>query len=127
MGKFFGSIRRESDHVFQETAYAKGYGPWRPAFDVYELPEKVIILVDLPGVDAKGIEVTLSRGILTVCGIRIDPAPEGLVRIHHMEIDRGRFECRILINMPVDVSRVTAVQRVGYLTIELPKGGPDAR
>jgi len=124
MSRFFDQMRHEIDRMLMEPGFGKCYSaPWRPAFDVYELEDKVVILVDLPGVTAQEINITFNKGVLTITGARKDPAPEGLLKIHHMEIDRGGFVCRIMVGLGVRVDKVQAVQRDGYLTIELPKGG----
>jgi len=122
MGSMFDRMRRNIDPLFAEKSLSKSFSSsWRPAVDVYELAGKIVVLVDLAGVKAEDIEVTMAGGVLSITGRRKDPAPECIVKVHQMEIDRGRFECRIFVGIPIVVDKIEAVQRDGYLTIELPK------
>jgi len=122
MGSMFDRTRRNMDALFSEKNLAKSFSScWRPAVDVYELVDKIVVIVDLAGVKAEAIDITMANGILSIRGSRKDPAPDEILRVHQMEIDRGRFDCRIFVGIPVRVIKIEAVQKDGYLTIELPK------
>lgn len=43
---------------------------WAPSISLYELPQELVVSVDLPGVPSGGVEVTLDRGFLEVKGER---------------------------------------------------------
>ena len=43
---------------------------WMPAVDVREYSDRFELLVDLPGVDRQGVEITLDNGVLTLSGER---------------------------------------------------------
>jgi HSP20 family protein len=99
---------------------------WLPAVNVYRLPRRVEVCVDLAGMDPRSIEVRVEPGRLTVRGLRPPPEPrqarEGM-RIVSMEIDHGPF-CRV-INVPeeADVSKVRTEYAAGMLWIRLPLRG----
>ncbi len=43
---------------------------WAPSISLYELPEELVVTVDLPGVPRAGVEVSMDRGFLEVKGER---------------------------------------------------------
>ena len=65
---------------------------WEPAVDLYENSDELRLLVALPGVDSRQIEVVLDEAGLVVRGRR--PIPQALRRamIHRLEIPYGQFE-----------------------------------
>ena len=81
-------------------------GPhWQAPVDIFELDDRLIILVALPGVELENITVTMNAGVLTVRGVR--PLPNELqnARIVRMEIPHGNFERRIeLPAVPFEIS-----------------------
>lgn len=97
---------------------------WAPAMNVYHLPGRLAVCVDLAGVTREQIEVQLAPGKLSVAGRRTAPEParadDEPMRIFTMEIDHGRF-CRTLaLPMHVDLDRATSEYRDGMLWITLP-------
>ncbi len=65
---------------------------WEPSVDLYENGDELRLLVALPGVHSRQIEVVLDEAGLVVRGTR--PIPQALRRatIHRLEIPYGRFE-----------------------------------
>ncbi len=39
-----------------------------PRADIYETPETIVLLIDMPGVGEKGVDITLEKNTLTVDG-----------------------------------------------------------
>lgn len=101
---------------------------WSPAINSYRLERRIVICVDLAGIDRKHVEVRVEPGQLTIRGVRHPPEPRfspgELLRIDSMEIDHGRF-CRML-RLPdqVDLLRVESEYVDGLLWIRLPLREP---
>jgi HSP20 family protein len=74
-------------------------GPsWEPPVDIVETDDGLSILVALPGVDARAIDVRIEGDTVMVRGARPLPAlAEGYV-IHRLEIPHGHFERSIRLN-----------------------------
>jgi len=68
---------------------------WEPAVDVYQNDEVLRLLVALPGVSPRQVEVALDDAGLLVRGERPMPALASRAAIHRLEIPYGRFERRI--------------------------------
>ena len=94
---------------------------WRPATDVYESPDEVVIVVELAGMNEDGINVTLSGNRLRIWGKRSDPAHSPLIRFHQMEIDHGVFERELFLTAPINQDDVSVTYKQGILHIRLPK------
>ncbi|MEN2997715.1 MAG: Hsp20/alpha crystallin family protein [Brevinematia bacterium] len=91
---------------------------WIPPVDVYEFVDKVVILVELPGVEKEDIDITLKNGFLRISGVRKEMYNENRVRIHQMEISYGYFE-RIVEVGEVNEKNIKADLKDGILTITI--------
>jgi len=123
---FFHSLRGRMDELME--SFTHGQRPamardrtWKPAVDIYETPEALVLFVDIPGMRREEIEVTLEENVLRIAGYRPGAVPEGVRTCHQMEIDSGPFERRLCIDVPIDARRITAQYQDGFLRITLPK------
>ncbi len=68
---------------------------WEPAVDLYEQADELRLLMALPGVNSRQLEVVLDEAAIVVRGKR--PMPTALygASIHRLEIPYGRFERRV--------------------------------
>jgi HSP20 family protein len=94
--------------------------PVAPPLAIWETPEQVIVQLDVPGLSAEALEVTLTSGFLVVSGIR-GPTPvngDGERRIRAEERRYGVL--RRLVPLPVPVSgEPEAKLRDGVLEVRL--------
>lgn len=70
---------------------------WEPPVDIFETDRELWILVALPGVDARHVEIGVADGVLVIAGERPMPAVQQMATIHRMEIPQGRFERRVAL------------------------------
>ncbi len=100
-------------------------GEWQPATNVYESRECYYICVELAGVERDRIDVECIEGTRVLLrGTRDSPRPadtDAPLSVHVLEIDEGAFRREIDLPEPVDVERIDARHRQGYLWIRLPK------
>ena len=97
---------------------------WSPAVNLYEDKKNFYVVADLSGVRSETIELDVGGGGLSISGYRPTPPPpkvHGEMKLHHMEIDHGRFSRKIKLPAGVEVDAVEAVYRAGQLLITLPK------
>ena len=97
--------------------------PWEPPLDIYELEDEFVVLVEIPGLSRRSLDVSFDceDNVLIVSGWRDDLSPPGRVCTHQMEIRHGNFECRIKMLVPVVVDRIDAKYAKGFIKIALPK------
>jgi HSP20 family protein len=109
------------DHLDRLDRLARREGTgWMPAVDVYEMSDRYIVTVELPGMDRGDIEIDARDGELALRGRR----PEFGVpphAYHQMERGQGPFERRFMFSEPIDVERIAAEFRDGLLTVTVPK------
>ncbi|MFC1961070.1 Hsp20/alpha crystallin family protein [Chloroflexota bacterium] len=96
---------------------------WNPPTDIYKHQERLIVLIEIAGMQESDFEIVLQNRMLLVSGIRKHVAPSH-VAYHQMEIQRGNFRIEIQIPWAVQREQVTAIYRDGLLKIELPHTEP---
>ena len=89
--------------------------------DVSETPETVQVVLDVPGIKEKDIDVTLNDSSLTIKGKRESEVEEKKKNYHRIERSHGEFVRRIMLPCEVDRDRVDAKIKDGVLTISLQK------
>jgi HSP20 family protein len=103
------------------TEAASGRG-WTPPVDLYETPERYVIVVELAGIPRASVRVTVEDSRLTFEGERPAAAPPE--RYHRLERGYGAFARTFRLPSPIDASAVEARSRDGLLTIRIPKSRP---
>ncbi len=92
-----------------------------PRVDVYELPNELVVKVDLPGVDANQIDLNVEEGALVIRGERSEEDPGEQAAWHARERWQGRFGRVVPLPSQVDVDGITAQLKNGVLLVRLPK------
>ena len=82
-----------------------------PAVDIYETSAELVVMADLPGVDEAGLQLEVSRGVLTL---------EAEIQAAENEKQRGYYRQFRLSEM-IDADAGSAVLKDGVLTLRLPK------
>jgi HSP20 family protein len=92
-----------------------------PSVDVTETNEDVLVVVDLPGVDPKHVEILLTGNMLTVKGEQPAAETEPHPTVHRRERPIGPFCRSIPLPVAVNSEQVSAESRHGVLTIRVAK------
>ena len=102
---------------------------FQPSADMYETEAALIIKMELPGVKAEEINITLSADdrLLTVSGERYERHEDrgDSVRYYQLEIYYGSFERQLVLpgDIRFDRDGIKANYRDGFLVISLPRRG----
>lgn len=94
---------------------------WTPRADIYETQEQVVILLDLPGVNADEIDVQSEKGLLSIKGERDFRSDSPERKYYRVENIYGPFERYFEIPSTLDTTQVEAVYRDGVLSLTFPK------
>ena len=84
-------LHRQLDQAFSADAGDSDGAWWIPQVDVHEEPERFAVLVDVPGVEPKDIEITAEKGVLTVRGERHARAQDESSAYRRLERRSGKF------------------------------------
>jgi HSP20 family protein len=123
----FVQLRDEINRLFNTLDEGETSGAtaaWVPAVDIHEYADRFELYVDLPGVDANDVEVTLANGVLTLSGQRSTEKPVNKEeREVQMRVERGsgRFHRRFILPDSIDTDQIKARGRNGVLEISIPK------
>jgi HSP20 family molecular chaperone IbpA len=101
--------------------------PLRPAADLYETPEGLVLRLEIPGADREDLGIDLAGQELVVRGRRRPTPPANTSRVLHYEIAYGNFERTFHIPIAVNPEGVTAHYEHGVLEVKLPRHHPRAR
>jgi HSP20 family protein len=119
-------LQNEINRVF--GSYANGdsdsaTAEWSPAVDIREYADRFELLVDLPGVDPKAVEMTLDAGVLTIAGDRQDEGLAGGGEVAQTRTERpfGRFHRRFILPDTADTANVNASGKNGVLAVSILK------
>ena len=93
---------------------------WRPPTDIYETPDKIIVVIELAGVAEEDLTATLFSDLLVVEGDRKQPVTD-MDACHQLGIKYGHFRSEIDIHAPVEHDNVKAVYKNGLVKITLHK------
>jgi HSP20 family protein len=94
---------------------------WTPPCDIFENPEAVKIVVELPGVKPEDVNLSIENNLLTIRGEKRQAAEEQTERVHRYERTYGAFERAFALPNTVDPDRVEAQFENGLLFVTLPK------
>ena len=90
----------------------------QPLLDVYETDSTIVASLDLPGVEKKDVEVSVSNGFLTISGERKNISSEGRI---WQETSFGTFKRTFELTEAVVEDKIKAQFKNGVLKISLPK------
>lgn len=113
-GPPWGDVSRLSD---TEQAFSA----LTPNVDVSETDEALQVLMDLPGIDEKDVQVTLDDDVLVIRGEKRQEREERSCCYHLMERTSGEFQRTIPVPATIDKDGIRASLNKGVLTVHLPK------
>ena len=96
-----------------------------PAVDIYEDAQKVVLKLEVPGIEEKDLDVRVENHTLTVKGERKFDAEEKEQNFHRIERRYGSFYRAFTLPSTVDTENVGASCHAGVLRLELKKKPED--
>ncbi|MCK6457275.1 MAG: Hsp20/alpha crystallin family protein [Phycisphaerae bacterium] len=94
---------------------------WAPAIDLTETPEEITVRAEIPGVQAKDLDVSITDDVLTITGEKRETHERKSAGFVHSETRYGSFQRRIRLPAEVDADNVSAEVVDGVLTMRLKK------
>jgi HSP20 family protein len=92
-----------------------------PAVDIYEDAKKVVLKLEVPGMEEKDLDIRVENNTLTVKGERKLEKDEKEENFHRIERRYGSFYRAFTLPSTVDTENVLASYNAGILKLELNK------
>ena len=120
----FGSLQREIDRLFEDftPAYATGSGAAdiKCRMDLAEIEDGLELTVELPGMEAKDIDVSVGDGMLTVSGEKKFESERKDKSYQFIERGYGSFSRSISLPEGVKADQIAATMNKGVLKLVIP-------
>jgi HSP20 family protein len=120
-----GNLRREMEDLWGDLVGEREFlpmkGEWMPALDVSETKDSLIIKAEVPGMEPKDIDISLSGDLLTIKGEKRQKTEEKKESFHRIETRYGAFSRTIRVPVSVNSDKIEASYDKGVLKIVLPK------
>jgi HSP20 family protein len=94
---------------------------WTPSVDSHEEDDRFLLSAELPGVEAKDIEVSAEDGVLTIRAERLMRAHADSDSVEYVKSVSGTFLRRFTLPAAVQAEAIKARYANGVLEIDIPK------
>ena len=111
-------MRDEIDRIFSFTRASARYE--FPLLNIWRSSENAVLEAELPGLDPKDIDISMSGDTLTLKGERRQEEIKGKDGYHRRERSFGKFSRTIKLPFNVDSNKAEAKFTKGVLTLSLP-------
>jgi len=116
MDRFGNSFLEETLRKIRED----GTG-WFPSLDVSETKKDFVVKAELPGMDLKDIDLSLTNGMLTIRGEKKQEKEEKEGNYHLIGRSYGTFSRSVSLPRDVKQDKISASYKDGVLRVVLPK------
>jgi HSP20 family protein len=127
-GGAFETLRHEMEGLFErffgeplEGNGGEGLRAWAPRVDIEETDKELLVKADLPGVDPKDVDISVSDGSLVLRGEKKEEREERKKTYHRVERFVGQFYREIPLPSGTDPDKITATGSKGVITVTIPK------
>jgi len=127
----FYSLQREMNSLFDDFFrgfdiiprgfYRSGEVSFMPTVDVKESEKEFTIKAELPGVDEKDVEVTVTDNVVTIKGEKKEEKEDKGKNYYYMERSYGSFNRVIPLTEEIESDKAEASFKNGVLNITIPK------
>jgi len=120
------SFRREMDQLwerfFGDKSFRRTFGEeWLPVVDFSETKDTLIVKAELPGMEAKDVDVSISGDVLIIKGEKKKEEEHADEHYYSCERYSGAFQRSLQLPANVKTNKIEATFDRGVLTIMLPK------
>ena len=109
----FGRSRNPDDEV--------GLPAWRPAVDIYETENGIVVEVELPGVNKEDVAVEVEDAVLMLKGERLGNPHVKEDNYYRRERLYGPFKRSFNLHQNIQPALIKATFKDGILRIEIPR------
>jgi len=117
------TLRRQMDHMFDDINGLKNTSAvsWQPAIEIQDADAHVILRAEIPGIEAKDLDVRVTREAASDLGEHRYEQKTQAKGFFRSEFRYGKFGRVIALPVAVQNDQVKAAFANGILTLTLPK------
>ena len=97
-----------------------------PSVDIKENKKNLVVKAEIPGMDAKDIDLTLEKDMLIISGERSEEKEEEDENYYRKETFSGSFRRALKLPVDVEADKIKADYKNGVLKVTLPKANGKA-
>ena len=120
MNRLFDESFRGAGRPVADEDWALG-GTWAPAVDIFEQDGNIVLKAEVPGIDAKDVDIRVENNMLTLRGERKFDNEVKNDSYHRVERSYGSFSRSFTLPSVVDTEKIKADYKDGVLRVTLPK------
>jgi len=121
MNRVFDNFFRTFETGMMSPFSNTSEGLFQPRVEVKESANDLRISVELPGIDDKDLDVSITGDALTISGEKREEKEENTRGYYRMERSYGSFNRRIPFPCAIDKDKAEATFKKGVLNVILPK------
>jgi HSP20 family protein len=121
------ALRRSMDRLFGDvfTIRRPGRGiaalDWEPAVEMFETEQAVVVRAELPNIDPKQVDITVTNDTITVKGKTAHEEEHKSRNYYQSEFRYGEFSRTLPLATEVKSAEAKATYKDGVLEVTLPK------
>lgn len=100
---------------------------WAPAVELKEMDADIVLKVQVPGIDAKDLDVQVAQDSVSIAGEYREEATAEVKDVFRSEFRYGQFHRIVPLPVTILHDRVTAEYKDGVLILTMPKSEEDKR
>lgn len=114
-------INRLFNDAFERAEGESNLTAWAPAVDISENEHELVVKADLPGIDAKDLDIRVENNVLTIRGER--KFENKVNEDNYLRVERayGSFSRSFALASTVNPEGIKADYQNGVLTLGVPK------
>ncbi|HLJ61553.1 MAG TPA: Hsp20/alpha crystallin family protein [bacterium] len=123
-----GTLRRSMERMFDEfftprqaVRNATGTIVWEPAVEMFETQDSVVVRAELPNVDPKTVDVTVTNDAITLKGETKRGEEQKGRNFYRRELRYGAFTRTLPLATEVKSAEAKATYKDGLLELSVPK------
>jgi HSP20 family protein len=118
------AFRQQFERFFDDYEAGSAY-EGGPRLELAETKDAFVLRADVPGLNEKNVNLSVTQEVFTISGERRTPAPDGYIA-HRQERPSYQFSRSFTLPAKADVERASASVKDGVLTVQVPKA-PEAK
>ncbi len=117
-----GPLRRSMDRLCDDVfTRDPANAAWEPAVEMFETDREVVVRAELPNIDPKQVDVTVTNDTMTLKGESKHEQEEQGRNYYRRELRYGTFTRTLPLGTEVKSGDAKAVYKDGVLEIKIPK------